>query len=62
MSRTRANAPCRGGTEMDPYTEYLGTGLARHEPSYRVRQPSPTPRTPRRPRTSRLDRWLHRKG
>ena len=41
---------------MDPYTEYLGTGLARHEPSYRVPQPRPA----RRSRSPRANRWLLR--
>ena len=40
---------------MDPYTEYLGTALARHEPSYRV----PQPRAQRRPRGN-ATRWLLR--
>jgi hypothetical protein len=45
---------------MDPYTEYLGTVLARSEPSYRVLQP----RAARRSRLPRANRWrlrtLHR--
>ena len=43
---------------MDPYTEYLGTGLARREPSYRV----PQPRATRRPRALRTNRWLRRRA
>ena len=38
---------------MDPYTEYLGTGLARSEPSYRLPQPRPA----RRARGPRANRW-----
>ena len=40
---------------MDPYTEYLGTGLARSEPSYRTPQPRA-----RRTRSPRANRWWHR--
>jgi hypothetical protein len=32
---------------MDPYTEYLGTVLARSEPSYRIPQPRAGRRRPR---------------
>ena len=38
---------------MDPYTEYLGTALARSEPSYRL----PQPRAARAPRGPRANRW-----
>jgi hypothetical protein len=41
---------------MDPYTEYLGTALARSEPSYRLPQPKAT----RRHRAPRANRWLPR--
>jgi hypothetical protein len=42
---------------MDPYTEYLGTVLARSEPSYRIPQPRAARR---RPRLLRANRWrLH---
>ncbi len=37
---------------MDPYTEYLGTTLARSEPSYRIPQPRA-----RRSRAPRANRW-----
>ena len=50
---------------MDPYTEYLGTGLARQQPSYRVPQPAPQrsrrPRATRRQLTSRAHQWLRRR-
>ena len=38
---------------MDPYTEYLGTALARQEPSYRI----PQPRATRRAAGPRANRW-----
>ncbi len=55
---------------MDPYTEYLGTGLARREPSYWLPRtstgastgPSAGRRQHHRPRTSRASRWLHRRS
>jgi hypothetical protein len=43
---------------MDPYTEYLGSGLARKEPPYWL----PKPRAPRRPRSTRTNRWLRRRA
>ena len=43
---------------MDPYTEYLGTTLARSEPSYRL----PQPRVTRRPKPPRTVRWVRRRG
>ena len=51
---------------MDPYTEYLGTGLARREPSYYLPQPSARPsrhlRADRSPRIARANRWLRRRA
>jgi hypothetical protein len=51
---------------MDPYTEYLGTGLARREPSYWLPRPSTRPsarrREDHRAHTLRASRWLRRRS
>ncbi len=53
---SRGDRPVTRGIEMDPYTEYMGTVLARSEPSYYVRQP----RAARRSRGPRANRWRPR--